>query len=289
MLLQQLLSGLATGGLYALAALGLVLIYKTSDIVNFAQGEMAMFSTFIAYTAMTSKGMPYWEAFILALLFASVFGFAVERVMIRPIQNAPVLSLLIVTLGLMMIVNGVAGWVFGFETYNFPSIIGGENLKLLGAVISRANLLTLAITILIMGILFYMLKFTIAGIAIRATAENPYTARLMGVAVNHVYSITWVVSSILGAIAGMLIAPTTFLDVNMMSSVLLKAFTAAVLGGFTSFAGPVVGGLMLGVLENISSSYISAQLSSTFAFALIVVMLWIKPTGLLGKKQGKKV
>ncbi|WP_279625615.1 branched-chain amino acid ABC transporter permease [Thermoanaerobacter wiegelii] len=125
MLLQQLISGFATGGLYALAALGLVLTYKTSDVVNFAQGEMAMFSTFIAYTTMTSYGMSYWEAFILALLFASVLGFIVERFFIRPIQNAPVLSLLIVTLGLMMIVNGIAGWAFGFETHSFPAIVGG--------------------------------------------------------------------------------------------------------------------------------------------------------------------
>lgn len=288
MLLQQLISGFATGGLYALAALGLVLIYKTSDVVNFAHGEMAMFSTFIAYTTMTSYGMSYWEAFILALLFASVLGFIVERFFIRPIQNAPVLSLLIVTLGLMMIVNGIAGWTFGFETHSFPAIVGGE-LKIFGAVISKSNLLTLVITVFIMGILFYMLKYTLAGIALRATSENPTIARLMGIAVNHVYSITWVVSSILGAIAGMFIAPTTFLDVNMMSSVLLKAFTAAVLGGFTTFVGPVVGGLILGVLENIASGYISAQLSSTFAFALIVIMLWIKPTGLVGQKVRKKV
>ncbi|ERM91789.1 branched-chain amino acid ABC transporter permease [Caldanaerobacter subterraneus] len=288
MLFQQLISGLATGGLYALTALGLVLIYKTSNVINFAQGEIAMLSTFIAYTAMMSYGMAYWEAFISAILCASILGFIIERFFIRPIQNAPVLSLLIVTLGLMMIINGIAGWAFGFETHGFPSIIKGE-VRILGAVISKSNLLTLVVTLVIMGTLFYILKYTSAGIAIRATSENPVIARLMGVSINQVYSISWIIGSVLGAIAGILIAPTIFLDVNMMSSVLLKAFTAAVLGGFTSFVGPVVGGLILGVLENIASGYISAQLSSTFAFALIVIMLWIKPTGLIGQEIRKRV
>lgn len=289
MLAQQIVSGLAAGCLYALAALGLVLIYRTMDIVNFAHGEMAMVSTFVAYTLLSRLGLPYVLAAAGALAFAALFGMLVERVFLRPIQNGPLISMMIMTLGLFMVFNGAAGWIWGFDPVSFPYAVKGRPLILWGLIITRDSLLVLTVTLVMAIALYLVLKFTLAGIAIRATSQNARAARLMGVPVPRVYSLTWGISSALGAVAGILIAPTTFLSPNMMAEVQIKAFTAAVLGGFSSLPGAVVGGLLLGVLENIVAGYISTQLKSTFAFALIVAVLCIRPSGILGTPPRRKV
>jgi branched-chain amino acid transport system permease protein len=289
LLAQQILSGLALGSLYALAALGLVLIYKTSDVVNFAQGEMAMFATFVTFTFLMTLKLPFWAAFVLALAFAALMGAAIERLFMRPVRNAPLLSVIIITLGLYMVINGVAGWFWGFEPNNFPTAVRGEPFQILGLTATRPDLLNLAVALVVMGAFYYIFKFTLAGIAMRAVAENMAAARLVGVPVNRVLSLTWALGGVLGAVAGILIAPVTFLDINMMADVSLKAFTAAVLGGFTSLPGAVIGGLTLGVLESLVGGYISTELKGTFAFALIVLVLFIKPTGLLGALHRKKV
>lgn len=289
MLAQQIVSGLAAGCLYALAALGLVLIYRTMDIVNFAHGEMAMVSTFVAYTLLARVGLPYVLAAAGALAFAALFGMLVERVFLRPIQNGPLISMMIMTLGLFMVFNGAAGWIWGFDPVSFPYAVKGRPLILGGLIITRDSLLVLTVTLVMAIALYLVLKFTLAGIAIRATSQNARAARLMGVPVPRVYSLTWGISSVLGAVAGILIAPTTFLSPNMMAEVQIKAFTAAVLGGFSSLPGAVVGGLLLGVLENIVAGYISTQLKSTFAFALIVAVLCIRPSGILGTPPRRKV
>ncbi|MBC7257212.1 MAG: branched-chain amino acid ABC transporter permease, partial [Chloroflexi bacterium] len=240
MLAQQIVSGLAAGCLYALAALGLVLIYRTMDIVNFAHGEMAMVSTFVAYTLLSRLGLPYVLAAAGALAFAALFGMLVERVFLRPIQNGPLISMMIMTLGLFMVFNGAAGWIWGFDPVSFPYAVKGRPLILWGLIITRDSLLVLTVTLVMAIALYLVLKFTLAGIAIRATSQNARAARLMGVPVPRVYSLTWGISSALGAVAGILIAPTTFLSPNMMAEVQIKAFTAAVLGGFSSLPGAVV-------------------------------------------------
>ncbi|MEA4884197.1 MAG: branched-chain amino acid ABC transporter permease [Clostridia bacterium] len=289
MLGQQIVSGLSAGCLYALAALGLVLIYRTMDIVNFAHGEMAMISTFVAHTLLVRAGLPYVLAALGALVFAALFGMIVERVFLRPIQNGPLISMMIMTLGLLMVLSGAAGWVWGFDPMSFPRAVRGAPLFVGDLIITRDTLLVLAVTLAMAGALYAVLRFTMAGIAIRATSQNSRAARLMGVPVPRVYSLTWGISAVLGAVAGILIAPTTFLSPSMMAEVQIKAFTAAVLGGFTSLPGAVLGGLLLGVLENIVAGYISTQLKSTFAFALIMVVLFIRPNGLLGSTQRRKV
>ncbi len=289
MLGQQIVSGLAAGCLYALAALGLVLIYRTMDIVNFAHGEMAMVSTFVAYTLLARAGLPYVVAGIGALAFAAFFGMAIERVFLRPIQNGPLISMMIMTLGLLMIFNGAAGWIWGFDPVSFPPAVRGRPLVGAGLIITRDSLLVLAVTLAMALGLYAVLRFTLAGIAIRAASQNARAARLMGVPVPRVYSLTWGISAVLGAVAGILIAPTTFLSPNMMAEVQVKAFTAAVLGGFSSLPGAVVGGLLLGVLENIVAGYISTQLKSTFAFGLIVAVLCVRPSGILGTPPRRKV
>lgn len=286
---QQVVSGLSAGCLYALAALGLVLIYRTMDIVNFAHGEMAMVSTFMAHTFLVKLGMPYILAALCAIAFAFVFGMAVERVFLRPIQGGPLVSLMIMTLGLFMVFNGAAGWIWGFDPMSFPRAVQGRPIWIGDLIITRDSILVLAVTIAMALALYLVLRFTMAGIAIRATSQNSRAARLMGVPVPKVYALTWGISAVLGAVAGILIAPTTFLRPSMMAEVQIKAFTAAVLGGFSSLPGAVVGGLLLGVLENLVAGYISTELKSTFAFVLIVVVLFIRPSGLLGTPQKRKV
>lgn len=288
-LLQQIISGMATGCLYAMVALGLVLIYKTTDVVNFAQGEMAMFCTFIAFSLLTVAGLSYWGAFAGALLAAALLGGVLERAFIRPLHKTSLLSVLIMTIGLMMVLNGVAGWIWGFEPENFPTAVSGEPIRVAGLVITLPDVMNIAVTCLIMLVFYVVFKYSLVGIAMRAVAENRTVARLMGVKVNRILATTWAFGSMLGAVAGVFVAPVTFLDLNMMAEVIIKAFTAAVLGGFNSLPGAVVGGLLLGVLENLVAGYISTELKSTFAFALIVAVLCIRPTGLLGTVERKKV
>jgi len=286
---QQVVSGLSAGCLYALAALGLVLIYRTMDIVNFAHGEMAMVSTFMAHTFLVRLGFSYILAAVCAIIFAFLFGMAVERIFLRPIQGGPLVSLMIMTLGLLMVLNGAAGWVWGFDPVSFPRAVSGRPIWIGDLIITRDSILVLAVTIVMALALYAVLRFTMAGIAIRATSQNSRSARLMGVPVPKVYALTWGISAVLGAVAGILIAPTTFLSPSMMAEVQIKAFTAAVLGGFSSLPGAVVGGLLLGVLENLVAGYISTELKSTFAFALIVAVLFIRPSGLLGTPSKRKV
>ncbi|MEW8977955.1 MAG: branched-chain amino acid ABC transporter permease [Symbiobacterium sp.] len=287
-LAQQIISGLATGSLYALAALGLVLIFKTTDVVNFAQGEMAMFGTFIMFTLLKTAGLPYWGAFVLALAFAFLMGAAIERVVLRPLAHAPLISVLIATLGLMQIINGVAGWIWGYQAKAFPTAVSGSPIMLGSLVITLPDLVNFVVSLVVMTGFFLLFRFTKLGVAMRAVAENRVAARLMGIPTDRILSLTWGLGGVLAATAGILIAPVTNLDINMMSEMQIKAFTAAVLGGFTSLPGAVVGGLTLGVLENVVGQFVP-QLKTPFAFGLIVLVLVIKPTGLMGTVQRKKV
>jgi len=289
MLSQQIVSGLAAGSLYALAALGLVLIYKATDVVNFAQGEMAMISTFICYTFLNMAGFSYWYAFLASLVFAALFGMAVQRVFMRPIQKAPVLNQIILTLGLYMVFRGVAGLIWGYNPIRFPVAVSGEPVKFGGVTLTPNQLFIMGITVLLMLLVFLLFRFTKTGLAMRAAAQNLVTSQLMGIRVGTIFALTWGLSIALAGVAGVLIAPTTYLSPNMMMEVLIKGFAAAVLGGFASLPGVVAGGLLLGVLENIVAGYISTELKNAFVFLLIILILYIRPTGLFGAKLVKKV
>ncbi|NBI07464.1 branched-chain amino acid ABC transporter permease [Senegalia massiliensis] len=286
---QNVIAGLETGSLYALAALGLVLIFRTSDVVNFAQGEMAMFSAFISFTLFDSFGFSYYLAVLGALVFALIFGFLVERIFIRPASNASLVSKMIITLGLIMIIGGLASAIFGIDSYYFRRAIDVDNIKVSGVVIQPNAIFIIALTMIITGILFYIINKTKLGIAIRATAQNEITARLMGIPVFKVYSFAWITATLLGALAGILIAPTTNVSTTMMGEVHLKSFIAAVLGGFGSFYGPVLGGLIIGVLDNLVGMYISLAWKTVIVYGLLIVILILKPTGLFGKTHRKKV
>lgn len=286
---QLVFSGLAMGSLYALVALGLVMVFKSTNLINFAYGQMAMLSTFFGFTLLERFGLPYGLAFVGALAFSAMLAVAVQQIL-RPAKNSS--SVIVATLALYMVFSAVAGMVWGWDPQSFPSVFTGEPLVFLDIVASQANLFNLAVTIGLMLMMFLFFRFTMTGIAMRALSQNAMAASLMGISVDKLFILTWALSGILGGVAGFLVAPTTFLDTNMMAVMLLKAFTAAVLGGFTSYPGVVIGGLTLGVLENLVAGYISTDLKDTFSFVLLIAVLCVKPEGILGKPirmLGKKV
>jgi branched-chain amino acid transport system permease protein len=285
---QLIVNGLALGSLYALTAFGIVLIYKTTDVITFAQGEMATFSTFIAFTLLIRLQLPFALTFVLTLIFAGMLGVAVERFVMRRIAVTTVLNPVIVTVGLGLILYGLAGWIWGYEIRTFPAPISGPPLQVGGVVLSRLNALILLVTIVLMFILFCFFRYSLTGIAMRAVAQNRQAARLMGIGVDHINALGWSVGTALGAVTGVMIAPLNYLDPGMMGDVAIKAFAAAVLGGLTSLPGAVVGGLLLGIIDSFVG-YQVAELRTTIAFALIVLVLVLRPAGLLGRPAIKKV
>ena len=285
---QAVVSGLEAGVLYALPALAFILIYRASDVMNFAQGEMAMFSTFVAL-AILNQGLPLPVAFLGAILFGALLGIVTERFFLRPIESAPHFSKVILTLGIAIVLLAAAGFVFGYDTYPFPSPVRGQPIRFAGVVFGPSTLLTLGVAVAVMAGIYFFFKCTMSGIAMRAIAENATAAQLMGVKMGTILSLTWAVSCMIGAVAGLLIAPKNFVNVAFMFDYLIKAFAAAVLGGFTSLPGVVVGGLLVGVLENLVGLYVAVEWKTAFAFSLIVIVLAVKPTGLMGVAPVKKV
>ncbi|HYA06845.1 MAG TPA: branched-chain amino acid ABC transporter permease [Xanthobacteraceae bacterium] len=286
-LLQQIFSGLATGAIYASLALALVMIYRATDLVNFAQGEMAMFSTYIAWT-LSNAGVPFWAAFLVTLIVSFLAGMAIERIIIRPVENAPVLAAVVVTIGLLLILNATAGWLYTYTVQDFPSPF--PDRPLLGALMTTRDLGVIAVTLAMLLLLFAFFRFTTTGLAMRAAAQNPASARLCGVPVGRMLAIGWGLAAAIGATAGIMVAPVLFLDPNMMGGVLLYAFAGALLGGITSPVGAVVGGLIVGVTENLVGTYlIASQLKLTVALALIIIVLVLRPNGLFGTAIVKRV
>jgi branched-chain amino acid transport system permease protein len=286
--LQYVAGGLAAGSLYALVALGLTLIYKTTGVVNFAHGEMAMVSTFFAYIVLTTYHVPYLLAFVSALMFAALLGILVERGLMRWVQQASVLSQIMLTLGLFLVLNGAMSTRF-FEALPFPQPIGGTPFNFGGVRVSADSLLILGLAAAIMLALYLFFRYTLLGIALRATAQNLTVARLMGVRVGRVYSTTWAVAAAMGAVAGMLFAPTTALYPAFMGDIAIKGFAGAIIGGLGNLPGAVLGGLLLGVLENLIAGYISTELKAFFAFSLILLVLVLRPEGIMGAPVRRRI
>lgn len=290
MLVQLLVSGLSFGSLYALIALAMVIIYKTSEVPNFGQGEMAMLSTFVAYSLMVSYGHNYLIAFSVTLLFAAALGAFLEFVFLRRAKDPNVLSLILITLGFEMILYGVASWKWGADQRDFPFPVSDFDLIRLGpAVISYLNLATLLVTLLLMALLFGFFRYTKVGIAMKATQQNAIAARINGIRTHRILSITWAMSSVIGAVAGMLLAPIATLDPNLMLDPLLKGFASAVLGGMTTLVGAALGGYILGVIENLFGGYVSLEFKSIVAFFIIVLVLCFRPSGLFARHYVRKV
>jgi branched-chain amino acid transport system permease protein len=280
--LHQVFAGLATGGIYASLALALVMIYQSTHHINFAQGEMAMFSTYLAWSLLTA-GMPYWWAFFLTLAVSFVAGVALERVVIRPVEHAPVLSIIAVFIALVLIFNGLAGWIYTYTIKTFPSPFPEQPL-FGNKYVSSHELGVMGITLALLVVLYVFFRFTPLGLAMRAAAQNPVSSRLAGIRVGWMLALGWGLAAAIGAVAGTLIAPVVYLEPNMMSGVLLYAFSAALLGGIDNPFGAVVGGFVVGVVENIVGAYlIGTELKLTVALVLIVGVLLFKPSGLFGK------
>jgi len=287
-LLHQVFSGIATGGVYASVALALVMIYTATHHINFAQGEMAMFSTFIALT-LINAGVPYWVAFIITIALSFVIGAIIQRVLMDPLAKAPVLASVGVFIGLLLIFNSMAGWIFGYTLKPFPSPFG-EGPPLLGGMFSRHELGSTAVTLIVLLTVWAFFRFTRLGLAMRAAAFNPVSSRLVGVPVARMLALGWGLAAAIGAVAGIMVAPIVFLDPNMMVGILLYAFAGALLGGITNPAGAVIGGFLVGVIENLGGAYVvGSELKLTLALIIIVGVLVIKPSGLLGRAVVSRV
>lgn len=281
LLLHQIFAGLATGGIYASVALALVMIYQATHLVNFAQGELAMFAAYIAW-ALMQTGMPYWGAFFITVAASFVLGVTIERLVIRPVENAPILAIVIVFIGLLVILNSVAGWIFSYTIKPFPSPFPAQPL-FGNPYMSSHEIGSISITLLVLVLLFLFFRYTPLGLAMRAAAQNPASSRLVGIRVSWMLALGWGLAAAIGAVAGMMVAPTVFLEPNMMAGVLLYAFAAALLGGIDSPGGAVLGGFIVGVLENLVGAYLGTELKLSVALALIVGVLVIRPSGLFGK------
>jgi len=290
-LIQQVVSGLATGGIYASLALALVMIYQATDVVNFAQGELAMFATYICWSSINA-GVPYWAAFLLTLVTAFVGGIVIERVLIRPVENAPILSIVMVTLGLLVICNSVAGWIWTYVQKPFPSPFSAEPYKVGNIVFGAHDLGQIEVTLFVLLCIYLFFRFTPLGLAMRAAAHNPVSSRLVGIRVGWMLALGWGLAAVFGAVAGMMVAPVLTLEPNLMGGVQIYAFAAATLGGFTSPGGAVLGGFIVGVVENLVGTYVSfigTELKLTVALAMIIVVLLVRPTGLFGSTVVKRV
>ena len=280
--LHQVFSGIASGSIYASIALALVMIYTSTHHVNFAQGEMAMLSTYISLT-LIQAGVPYWIAFLIVICISFVVGAIIQRVLMEPLANAPVLASVGVFIGLLLMFNSVAGWIFGFTLKPFPSPFG-EGRPLFGGLVSRHELGSTGVTLAVLLAIWAFFRFTKLGLGMRAAAFNPTSSRLVGVPVARMLALGWGLAAGIGAIGGMMVAPVVFLDPNMMAGVLLYAFAGALLGGITNPLGAVIGGFVVGVIENLMGAYVvGTELKLSTALAIIVVVLIAKPTGLFGK------
>ena len=286
--LQQVASGLANGAIYACVALALVMIYVSTDHLNFAQGEMAMFSTYIGWS-LIEAGLPYWAAFFLTVAIAFVLGVLIERVIIRPVEQAPVLVVVVVFIALLLILNSVTGWIYTYTIKTFPSPFPAQPL-FGNRYLSSHELGAIGVTLVVLFLLYVFFRFTPLGLAMRAAAQNPESSRLVGIRVGWMLALGWGLAAAIGSIAGMMVAPIVYLDPNMMSGVLLYAFAAALVGGIDNPMGAVIGGFIVGVLENVLGAFvIGNELKLSVALVIIIGVLLVKPSGFFGRVQVTRV
>ncbi len=297
--LQQVASGLANGAIYACVALALVMIYVSTDHINFAQGEMAMFSTYLSWQLM-SWGMSFWVAFVVAVVLSFALGVAIERIVLRPLHTAPVLSIIVVFIGLLAIFNSVAGAIWSYLIKEYPSPFPKTSFGIAG-VIGPHQLGVVVVTLMVLGLLFVFFRYTPLGLAMRAAAQNPQMARLVGVRVDWMLALGWGLAASVGAVAGIMVAHIVYLDPNMMAGILLYAFASALVGGISNPAGAVAGGFIVGILENMvafagnqiekaTGIYIIGNGEKlTVALIIVIFVLTVRPAGLFGRVLVKRV
>lgn len=288
MLFQQIISGIATGFIYALVGLALILVFKATDTINFAVGDMMMFCAFMAYTFLKILRLPYYQVFILTILFSALFGFILERLVFRPVMKAPMFTVIMLTFGLGLTLRGLAGITWTFDTYSIEPAFPITPIRFWNLVVTPLTIGNVTISILLMLVLFLFFKFTVLGVSLRAAAQNRLAAILMGIKVKRVSSLSWVISSVIGGVASILLAPFTFIDTNM-GIVAIKAFVACVLGGFGSIPGCIVGGIALGVMESLAGYYLPTEYKQAFTFLVLIGVLCVRPTGIFGIPKVKRV
>jgi branched-chain amino acid transport system permease protein len=287
---QQTVAGLSQGAIFGSLALALVLIYRATEVINFAQGELAMATTYVAYQ-LTLWHVSYWLAFFLTLIIAFVLGTVIQVVIIRPVQHS-VIAVVIVTVGLFILIDGLVTWKWGADLKFMPAPFGNSVYHVGSVTFARQDLGTLIVTILSVIVLWLLFQFTKLGLAMRAAALRPAAASLVGVRVKSMLALGWGLAAVLGAVAGLMTEPTQFLQPTMMQAILLYAFAAAVLGGLESPAGAVIGGLLLGVFLNLIGQYVgfaTPELRLPIAFLVLLLVLLVKPNGLFGRKQVRRV
>ena len=291
-LAQQTVIGLSSGGTWALLALAIVLIYRSTGVVNFAQGELAMLSTFVAWS-LVHHGVSYWGAFFLTIALSFLGGVGIERAVIRPVERAPVLTIVIVTLGLVFVVDGIARWGWSSETRSLPNAFSTRPIDIAGVAFSIQDLGNIAVSLGVVVLLGLLFRYTKLGLALRASAVNPQESRLLGVRVSWMLALGWGLAAAMGAVSGMLTAPAlASFDQNLMQPVLLYALAGAVLGGLESPIGAVVGSLLLGVFVNLVGTYVGwvgNDLRLPVALVIILGVLLVKPSGLFGRTAVRRV
>ncbi len=285
---QLVVSGLATGCIYALVALGLTLIYKATEHVNFAQGEMAMVGAFLGYTLYTDLHLPVALAVVGAVVLSGVVGLVIQFVVIRPAASQPHFNVFIITMGLSIVLRSLAGLVWSHDEFPFPGLFPVRSVAIGPVVVTPLNLGTIAVAVGIMVGLFAFFRYTRHGVAMRAVCERPEAAQLMGVEVRRVFAAVWVLSAAVSGLAGALIAPVLNLSTHM-GAVVIPAFAAAILGGWGSFPGAIAGGMALGVIENLAGGYLAGQIKNMVPFLVVLGVLVVRPQGFLGEKEIQKV
>ena len=287
-LASQVVSGLATGCVYALIALGFVLIFKATDVVNFAQGEFVMASGFMSYTLLIGLGLPYGLVLVATIVLSGLMGVVLERVVVRPIMDAPIFSIVIATIGASIVLRSSAGIVYGYDVLPLPTIFSKDPIRLGFLRFTAMDVGVIGSSLVIMVGLYLFFKLTKTGMAMRATAQSQTAARLMGVSVKRIFSLTWAISAAIGGVAGVLIAPIIYLDPNL-GFIGVKAFAGAILGGFGSIPGAIVGGMLLGVIENLSGYFFNAGIKQVSTYILLILVLVIRPAGFFGAAPVRKV
>ncbi|WP_206813028.1 branched-chain amino acid ABC transporter permease [Paradesulfitobacterium ferrireducens] len=292
LLLQFILIGISIGSVYALIALGTVLIYKATRVINFAQGELVMIGAFIGYTSLVSWGLPIFIALPVTLLLSGVIGYLAERFVLRRIAHGPLISVIMVTLGLSIFLKGGVTGVWGTSMYSFPKIFPESTINLLGIKLPQVYFWSMVVAVIIFVLFVFFFKYTDLGLAMRGVADNQKAAASLGVNVFSVVGLSWVFSGIVAALGGILLANISLLNINM-SDVGLKAFPVVILGGFDSLLGAVIGGLVIGVIESVAGGYlatiVSGAIDQVVAFAILLIILLIKPQGLFGTKEVERL
>jgi branched-chain amino acid transport system permease protein len=289
-LLQLLISGVAQGCIYGLIALGFVLIYKATETVSFAQGDLMMVGAFGGLVTMTMLGFPFWLSVPAAIVAMGLFGVALERVVIRPILGQPAFSIVMLTIGVGYVLRGLITMIpdIGTDTHTLPVPYAGEVLRLGGLVVSAEQIVVIGVTAVLCGALFAMFRYSRLGIAMQAASQNQLAACYMGIPVKRLNGLVWGLAAAVAAVAGLLLAPITFVHANM-GFIGLKAFPAAVVGGFSSLPGAIVGGLIIGIVEALSGFYLPEGVKDVAPYIVVLLMLVLKPNGLFGETLRKKV